>query len=78
MIEDDNLKEYSIVLKHEGNIIYSKTGTEKKLFTAFANLRNSLHGNGIHRTNTFLVLWANLESILFYSLSSPLVEFITY
>jgi hypothetical protein len=30
----------------------SKTGTEKDILTAFANLRNSLHGNGIHRTNS--------------------------
>lgn len=30
----------------------SKTGTEKNSLTAFANLRNSLHGNGIHRTNS--------------------------
>lgn len=30
----------------------SKTGTEKDRLTAFANLRNSLHGNGIHRTNS--------------------------
>lgn len=30
----------------------SKTGTEKDQLTAFANLRNSLHGNGIHRTNS--------------------------
>lgn len=28
----------------------SETGTEKDILTAFANLRNSLHGNGIHRT----------------------------
>jgi len=28
----------------------SKTGIEKDILTAFANLRNSLHGNGIHRT----------------------------
>jgi len=33
----------------------SKTGTEKKLLTAFANLRNSLHGNGIHRTNSLSI-----------------------
>jgi hypothetical protein len=30
----------------------SKTGTEKDRLTAFANLRNSLHGNGIHRKNS--------------------------
>lgn len=30
----------------------SKTGTEKDRLSAFANLRNSLHGNGIHRTNS--------------------------
>ena len=29
----------------------SKTGREKDILTAFANLRNSLHGNGIHRTD---------------------------
>lgn len=29
----------------------SKTGTEKNILTAFANLRNSLHGNGVHRTS---------------------------
>lgn len=33
----------------------SKIGIEKKLLTAFANLRNSLHGNGIHRTNSLRV-----------------------
>ena len=33
----------------------SKTGTEKERLTAFANLRNSLHGNGIHRTNTLSI-----------------------
>ncbi len=30
----------------------SKTGREKNILTAFANLRNSLHGNGIHRTQS--------------------------
>lgn len=30
----------------------SKTGAEKDRLTAFANLRNSLHGNGIHRNNS--------------------------
>jgi len=30
----------------------SKTGAEKKHLTAFANLRNSLHRNGIHRTDS--------------------------
>lgn len=30
----------------------SKMGAEKDKLTAFANLRNSLHGNGIHRTNS--------------------------
>jgi len=30
-------------------------GTEKDILTAFANLRNSLHGNGIHRTNTLQI-----------------------
>jgi hypothetical protein len=30
----------------------SKTGVEKERLTAFANLRNSLHGNGIHRTDS--------------------------
>ena len=29
---------------------FSKKGVEKDILTAFANLRNSLHGNGIHRT----------------------------
>lgn len=31
--------------------LISKVGTEKNILTAFANLRNSLHGNGIHRTS---------------------------
>jgi len=30
----------------------SKIGAEKEHLTAFANLRNSLHGNGIHRTDS--------------------------
>ncbi|MBN4051626.1 hypothetical protein JYU16_02315 [bacterium AH-315-M05] len=30
----------------------SDTGREKEILTAFANLRNSLHGNGIHRTQS--------------------------
>ena len=30
----------------------SKNGKEKEILTAFANLRNSLHGNGIHRTSS--------------------------
>jgi hypothetical protein len=34
---------------------FSKTGTEKQLLTAFANLRNSLHGNGIHKTNSLSI-----------------------
>ena len=33
----------------------SRTGTEKQLLTAFANLRNSLHGNGIHKTNSLSI-----------------------
>ena len=33
----------------------SKTGTEKELLTAFANLRNSLHGNGIHKTKSLSI-----------------------
>jgi len=33
----------------------SKTGAEKKRLTAFANLRNSLHGNGIHRTDSLSI-----------------------
>ncbi len=33
----------------------SKAGTEKQQLTAFANLRNSLHGNGIHRTSSLKV-----------------------
>jgi len=33
----------------------SKTGTEKQLLTAFANLRNSLHGNGIHKANSLRI-----------------------
>ena len=30
-------------------------GREKDLLTAFANLRNSLHGNGIHRNNSLSI-----------------------
>ncbi len=33
----------------------SKTATEKECLTAFANLRNSLHGNGIHTTNSLSI-----------------------
>ncbi len=33
----------------------SKTGIEKQLLTAFAYLRNSFHGNGIHRTNSLSI-----------------------
>ena len=33
----------------------SKTGTEKQMLTAFANLRNSLHGNGIHKTDSLSI-----------------------
>lgn len=40
----------------------SKTGDEKKRLTAFANLRNSLHGNGIHRTDS---LNLEIDSIIF-------------
>lgn len=32
-----------------------KTGTEKQRLTAFANLRNSLHGNGIHKTDSLSI-----------------------
>ncbi len=33
----------------------SKIGTEKEMLTAFANLRNSLHGNGIHKTDSLSI-----------------------
>ncbi len=40
----------------------SKSGTEKEHLTAFANLRNSLHGNGIHRTNSLNI---EIDGIVF-------------
>lgn len=39
----------------------SKVGTEKQQLTAFANLRNSLHGNGIHRTNSLNITVGGLS-----------------
>ena len=33
----------------------SESGTEKQQLTAFANLRNSLHSNGIHRTSSLKI-----------------------
>jgi hypothetical protein len=39
----------------------SKTGTEKQILTAFANLRNSLHGNGIHRTDNLEIEIEQME-----------------
>jgi len=39
----------------------SKTGTEKNILTAFANLRNSLHGNGIHRTSNLTLTIDQME-----------------
>lgn len=38
----------------------SKTGTEKEWLTAFANLRNSLHCNGIHKTNSLNIQIAGI------------------
>jgi len=38
-----------------------KTGTEKEILTAFANLRNSLHGNGIHRTSNLTLTIDEME-----------------
>ncbi len=35
---------------------FSKTGKEKKSLTAFANLRNSLHENGIHKTTSLNIM----------------------
>jgi len=40
-----------------------KTGTEKDILTAFANLRNSLHGNGIHRTDSLNIIINGTEFI---------------
>lgn len=39
----------------------SKVGTEKNILTAFANLRNSLHGNGIHRTSNLTLTIDQME-----------------
>ena len=39
----------------------SKVGTEKNILTAFANLRNSLHGNGIHRTSNLTLTINQME-----------------
>lgn len=33
----------------------SKTGSEKQMLTAFANLRNSLHNNGIHKSDSLSI-----------------------
>lgn len=41
--------------------LISKVGTEKNILTAFANLRNSLHGNGIHRTNNLTLTIDQME-----------------
>lgn len=49
----------------------SKTGTEKKILTAFANLRNSLHGNGIHRTDN---LELEIDQIQFKFIEGSHVE----
>ena len=38
-----------------GQCSLPKTSTEKQYLSAFANLRNSLHGNGIHRTNSLSI-----------------------
>lgn len=34
---------------------FPKTGAKKDLLTAFANLRNSLHGNGIHKKDSLSI-----------------------
>ncbi|NTU49960.1 MAG: hypothetical protein HGA87_03570 [Desulfobulbaceae bacterium] len=38
-----------------------ETGTDKNCLTAFANLRNSLHGNGIHNTNDLSIQLSGLS-----------------
>lgn len=49
----------------------SKTGIEKDTLTAFANLRNSLHGNGIHRTNPLKI---TIEGTVFDFVKDKRVE----
>jgi hypothetical protein len=49
----------------------SKTSPEKDRLTAFANLRNSLHGNGIHRTNS---LNLTVDGIVFDFIKNSRVE----
>lgn len=41
--------------------LIAKRGVEKDILTAFANLRNSLHGNGIHRTNDLEIMVDGLK-----------------
>lgn len=49
----------------------SKTGTEKKWLTAFANLRNSLHGNGIHKNGSLTI---KIDGIAFDFIKGKRVE----
>lgn len=48
-----------------------KRGVEKDILTAFANLRNSLHGNGIHRTNGLEVI---IDEVKFSFIKDKKVE----
>lgn len=49
----------------------SKTGSEKECLTAFANLRNSLHSNGIHKTNPLSI---QIDGITFDFIKGKRVE----
>ncbi len=49
----------------------SKTGSEKEHLTAFANLRNSLHGNGIHKNKTLNI---TIDGITFDFIENRRVE----
>jgi len=49
----------------------SKTGAEKQYLTAFANLRNSLHGNGIHKTAPLSI---TIDGIAFHFIKGKRVE----
>lgn len=49
----------------------SKTGAQKQCLTAFANLRNSLHGNGIHKTDSLSI---TIDGIAFNFIRGQRVE----
>jgi hypothetical protein len=48
-----------------------RTGTEKQRLTAFANLRNSLHSNGIHKNDSLRI---QIDGITFDFVKGTRVE----